>query len=78
MEHFVSGSCKGVACRMCGKQATHKVGEEIPYDDPAQVRADDVRFSSDAPMRHNLTAYVCCDDFKKIVGPAATKWVGCP
>jgi hypothetical protein len=54
-DHFVSGACKGERCTVCGKDATHKVGEEILFDDPNQ-------------SRHNLTAYVCCDDFKEIMG----------
>jgi hypothetical protein len=48
MEHFVSASCVGEKCSMCHSPATHKVGEEIPHDDPNQ-------------MRHNYTAYVCCE-----------------
>lgn len=64
--HFVSASCQGETCnlrvteppRRCGKPATHKVGEEILHDDPNQIR-------------HNLTAYVCCSHFARIVGPAA-------
>lgn len=57
MEHFISGSCKGVTCTIdeCGLPAGHKVGEEIPHDDPH-------------PDRHNLTSYVCCGHFKKIMG----------
>lgn len=39
---------------MCDHAATHKVGEEIAHDDPNQIR-------------HNLTAYICCDCFGKIV-----------
>ena len=35
--HFVSKSCGGHRCR-CGNPATHKVGEEIPWDDPAHAR----------------------------------------
>jgi hypothetical protein len=63
--HFVSASCGGVNCAMCLDldrkkcPATHKVGEEIPDDDPY-------------PIRHNLTAYVCCKHFCQIVGNAAT------
>jgi len=53
--HPVSGTCKGEICRICGQPATHKVGEEIPYDDPF-------------PVRHNFTAYVCCEDFSVIFG----------
>jgi len=56
--HFVSKSCKGENCRVCGAPATHKVGEEIAHDDPNQAR-------------HNLTAYVCCKDFRTIMGPSA-------
>lgn len=56
MKHFVSKSCEGERC-ICGKPATHKVGEEIPHDDPFQAR-------------HNLTQYVCCRHFAKLF-PAA-------
>lgn len=59
-EHFVSASAGG-PCAICGERSTHKVGEEIPHDDPFQ-------------MRHNLTAYVCCRHFRKLLGPAT----GCP
>jgi hypothetical protein len=57
--HWVSETCRGEVCSMCGQPATHKVGEEIPHDDPL-------------PTRHNLTAYVCCQEFMRIMGPAAT------
>lgn len=50
---FISDSCVGESCVICGAQATHKVGEEIPYDDPI-------------PNRHNLTAYVCEKHFNKL------------
>ena len=64
MAHFVSASCKGEICAMCidldqdERQATHKVGEEIPHDDPN-------------PARHNLTTYVCCEHFRLIMGKEA-------
>ena len=54
MEHFVSESCKGECCTICNDPVTHKVGEEIPHDDP--------------DTRHNYTAYVCCDCFRTIFG----------
>ena len=54
-KHFVSASCNGERCRICKLPATHKLGEEIPRDDPM-------------PARHNLTAYVCCAHFIEIVG----------
>jgi hypothetical protein len=59
MEHFISTSCVGERCQICGAPATHKVGEEIPHDDPL-------------PARHNLTAYVCCRHFKTLLGPAVS------
>lgn len=58
MGHFVSATCQGEKCRVCGAPAHHKVSEEIPGDDPG-------------PARHNLTAYVCCAHFIEIMGPAA-------
>ena len=54
--HFVSSSCAGEICS-CGAGATHKVGEVIMHDDPDK-------------MRHEYTAYVCCDCFQAIMGPA--------
>jgi hypothetical protein len=57
-DHPVSATCEGEKCRICGQPATHKVGEEIPFDDPL-------------PGRHNWTAYVCCEDFLVIFGRVA-------
>ena len=64
MEHFVSKSCAGETCGICWRglglhtPASHKVGEEIPHDEPKIYR-------------HNLTQYVCCLHFAQILGPAA-------
>lgn len=55
MTHFVSATTHGTTCLHCGEHATHKVGEEIAFDDPHQIR-------------HNLTAYVCCQLFSYIMG----------
>lgn len=52
--HFVSAACRGEHCTQCDRAATHKVGEEILHDDPN-------------PIRHNLTAYVCCDHFYAVM-----------
>ncbi len=57
MTHFISVSCGGKCCSICKAPAAHKVGEEIMPDDPK-------------PIRHNLTAYVCCEHFRLILGPA--------
>lgn len=63
MNHFVSASCRGEHCTMCPYPATHKIGEEIFSDDPN-------------PIRHNLTAYVCCFHFGQIMGPLAARQCG--
>lgn len=34
MTHFVSASCEGQTCSVCKAPATHKLGEEIPHDEP--------------------------------------------
>lgn len=56
--HFVSASCAQEFCRVCREPASHKLGEELAFDDPN-------------PSRHNLTSYVCCNHFTMIVGTAA-------
>ena len=53
---FVSGCCKGEICSVCGKPATNRLEETIFYDDPNRK------------MRHPLTAYVCREHFRMIVG----------
>jgi hypothetical protein len=58
--HFVSAICDGEQCSVCGATATHKVGEEIPPDDPDRYR-------------HNLTAHLCCEHFGQILGPEARR-----
>jgi hypothetical protein len=70
--HFVSKSCGGHRCR-CGNPATHKVGEEIPWDDPAHAR-EAAKRGLLGQQRHNFTAYVCCECFRNIMGDA----VFCP
>ncbi|RYE24843.1 MAG: hypothetical protein EOP51_06105 [Sphingobacteriales bacterium] len=57
---FISATCQGERCSMCGEPAAHKVGEEIAFDDPF-------------PQRHNLTAYVCHAHFGQIMGRAARR-----
>lgn len=54
MDRFVSKTCEGEHCSICGEPATNKVGEEIPYDHPHKER-------------HNLTAYVCAKHFDLIM-----------
>jgi hypothetical protein len=54
-KHFVSACCGSHRCSVCREAATHKLEETIFDDDPAQ-------------MRHPLTAYVCCEHFRMIVG----------
>lgn len=68
--HFVSATCKGEACA-CGQPASHKVGEEIPNDEPTEEWCGMKNRFAD---RHNLTAYVCCSHFRMLFGDA----VFCP
>ena len=32
--HFVPASCEGNLCSVCKAPAMHKLGEEIPHDEP--------------------------------------------
>lgn len=54
-KHFTSEYCIGEKCRICGKEATHKVSEVIFDDDPN-------------PFRHEYTSYICREHFKMIFG----------
>ena len=58
----------GVKCA-CGEPASHKVGEEIPWDEPVGQIA-----GLPVPDRHEFTAYVCCHHFALLFGDA----VFCP
>jgi hypothetical protein len=57
---FVSGACKGERCSVCGKPAEHKIEEAVLFDDPF-------------PARHPLTAYVCHEHFRLLMGSAAAR-----
>ena len=69
--HFVSASCQGEVCSVCGQAATHKVGEEIPHDEPFTPLEIDGEIYPVGVCRHNFTAYVCCIHFSAIMG----EWV---
>lgn len=60
MKLFVSIYCEGEKC-LCGKPAEHKVEEKIFDDDPE-------------PIRHEFTAYVCHDCFRRVMGPAVDRY----
>jgi hypothetical protein len=55
MNHVMSKTCQGEICSVCHSPATHKVSEEIPFEDTIH--------------RHEFTAYVCCLHFRMIFGP---------
>lgn len=74
----VAESCGGEICSVkgCDRESTHKLGEEIPHDEPCSVCGgpggnDECVIAHGFNNRHNLTAYVCCGHFKMIVGKAA-------
>lgn len=58
-------SCQDERCSVCGIQAWHKVEEDI--------------FECDSnPIRHPLSAYLCCEHFKMIVRHSScefTNWM---
>jgi hypothetical protein len=43
LTHFVSAACGGEIC-ICGKPATHKLGEEIPHDEPCMSCGETWRY----------------------------------
>lgn len=61
-QHPISEMFSGETCDICERdtlkafQATHKVGEELAYDDPSFGKI------------HNTVAYVCCSHFHQIFG----------
>lgn len=61
MSHFISTSCRSESCRICKTPATHKIGEEVPNGKSLWTG-------------HEFTAYVCCEHFRLLMGPA----VFCP
>lgn len=58
-------------CSICGEPAHRKVEETIFPDDPTAFVHVDTDPPSRIPARHPLTAYVCFDHFREIMGPAA-------
>ncbi len=67
--HFVSAMYLGESCGPCRREgrstdATHKIGEEIAFDDPSDRD------------RHNLTQYVCCEHYARLMGPLAERGCG--
>lgn len=65
--------CRGERCNFhigsvarCGEPAKHKVGEE--RDTTPDSKSHHQIFHG-----HNLTAYLCCAHFEKVMGPAAHK-----
>jgi len=55
-ENWVSGSCQGEKCTVCGKPATKKIAEVIMPDDPNKIR-------------HELVGYVCTHHFDMVIRP---------
>lgn len=67
-KHKVSIYCGSEKCH-CGQIATHKIGEEIqivPLATNEQVTNEKV-LNVLMSMRHNFTAYVCCEHFNYAV-----------
>jgi len=63
IEHYVSIYCNGEKCRMCKKDASHKV-EEVIFDDDTTIQT----YAGIIIERHPYIAYVCCNCFELIMG----------
>lgn len=75
VKHWVSKTCGGEHCSLCGRPASHKVGEEIP---PDVLGIEDILKQEQGEYyqiagRHNLTAYVCCRHFAALMGATASR-----
>jgi hypothetical protein len=84
--HWVSPSVAGEKCA-CGRPATHKIAEEIKVHDPARPQPSAYTTNNAAAnvydqepkdfyrtrTRQALTAFVCCDDFARVMGPIAAE-----
>lgn len=57
MSHFVSESA-GTPCK-CGERSTHKVGEEIPHDDPSMLWCRLSDQLDAAQHAYNMDAMAC-------------------
>ena len=79
-EHIVSVTCEGERCGhevvggYCGEPATHKVGEELPFEMKRSKGA--LSLNEFIKIRHNLTMYVCCEHFGQILGTVARQMCG--
>lgn len=65
-KHKVSIYCGSEKCH-CGQAVTHKIGEEILDIAPNNLDADETLMWNFKNLRHNFTAYVCCEHFNYAV-----------
>lgn len=68
MSHKIPKACGGEVCRVCKAPAAHKV-EETPLIDPVEYPPGTPIYPWAVPF-HPLTAYLCCEHFTMIMGPA--------
>jgi hypothetical protein len=74
--HPIPPQCRGERCTICGGQAHHKVGEEFldGQGDLEMPGAFPIASWMNMPIRHNLTAYLCCGHFRQVMGGTGTTW----
>lgn len=58
MNHFVSKSAGGEKC-VCGRPATHKLGEEIPFDEPCMSCGETWRYQNAGGDREPTAPRTC-------------------
>lgn len=56
--HFVSKTCAGERCA-CGRPAAHKLGEEIPHDEPCVACGESWRRTSQTQVDWDLRGKTC-------------------
>jgi len=68
MTHFVSKTCNGAKC-VCGRSAAHKLGEEIPSDEPCMSCGETWRYPSAGGRREVMDPGPCHDMYHHNRGP---------
>lgn len=83
-KHDIAPSIRGCRCSVCGAPAAHKVGEEScsvgefkgpMFADREAVEAY-TKTGQTPPCFHNLTNWLCCVCFARVMGPFAAQRCG--
>jgi hypothetical protein len=67
LPHFVSASAGGNC--FCGRPATHKLGEEIPHDEPCMSCGETWRYPNAGGTRESTSPGACKELYHHVMGP---------